>query len=197
MTTHLRSRTVGHTAVRPVDFSLANCFWWVAGGRSPPPTHQNSLYARSEDADIPSRCGPVRRQGMTAFCPTSAQMMFNGKRASERSLCGLLFLRRTVLCAWWAGFARPPRTQNSFHARGENLGAPPRCGPVRRQEVGAGLRPAPTNPCTSVSYAPPRRWGMTPYRRSRTVGHTAVRPPINRQSLLITPPPLMPLVLRN
>ena len=45
------------------------------------------------------------------------------------------FPGKTVLCAWWAGFARPPRTQNSNYARGENVEAPPRRGPVRRRDT--------------------------------------------------------------
>ena len=56
----------------------------------------------------------------------------------------LIFPWRTVFGGCWPGFARPAPTKNSLYARGENIGVPPRCGPVRRQEVGAGLRPAPT-----------------------------------------------------
>jgi len=50
---------------------------------------------------------------------------------------------RTVFGGWPAGFARRPPTKNSFLARGENVGTPPRRGPVRRREVGPhGRAPA-------------------------------------------------------
>ena len=61
---------------------------------------------------------------------------------------------RPVMCPYRApeggfppfspGVPAPGETGERFLARGENVGAPPKCGPVRRREVGAGLRPAPT-----------------------------------------------------
>ena len=58
-----------------------------------------------------------------------------------------------------AGQLIGPPTKNSFPARGENAGTPPRCGPVRRRDT--------TEFCALIS---PGRSGMATYRRSRTIG---------------------------
>ena len=128
-------------------FPLANCFWWVAGGLRPPATHQKLFSDTGRERRHPAKARtrpPPRYAGAL-----SANQM---NLIQREGICfwnrGSLtsFPERTVLCAWWAGFARPPRTQNSLYARGENTGTPPRCGPVRRQLVTHNTPPILTSP---------------------------------------------------
>ena len=107
-----------------------------AGEARPPPTHNSSL-ARGENAGVPPGCGPVRRQGITEFCPSNRwtldTMCWPGGVGRGKVWPVPTPQRPTVFGGGRPGNARPAPTKNSFYARGENAGSPPRHGPVRRQ----------------------------------------------------------------
>jgi len=96
--------------------------WW--------PTSQNSYHARGENIGAPPRSGPVRGRGAT-------ELNGDGIRRSEVGACCFdSSSEETVLCAWWAGEARPPRTQNpSMHGARTSesrRGADPSAAKIRR-----------------------------------------------------------------
>ena len=111
-----------------VDFSsLRELFWLRGGPASPARLATKTLSMHGAKTPMPRRGADPSAAKYYQIWSVN-QIQRNGARWGEDS-----FPERTVLGAWWAGFARPPRTQNSLYARGENADALPRRGPVRRR----------------------------------------------------------------
>ncbi len=113
----------------------AQRLWWVPAGRSPPPIHAKL-----------SPCTGRERGGLRGAEPSAAEVrpssmgiVFNDQK---EELVDVISPRRKLFCVRGGRASPAHHAQNSLHARGENVGALPRCGPVRGQGVAESCSPA-------------------------------------------------------
>ena len=126
-------------------FPLANCFWWVGGGRSPPPTHQKLLPCTGRERRYPTkaRTRPPPIRVHPCPIPLPARQRRNPHRGAPGTAAPRGARYTTVReSPSWGGiehrfpllrksskrFPTPPNNRHSPH-QGANFGQPVR--PIR------------------------------------------------------------------